>query len=60
MSGYGPWTTYDWNYTASLTYQSGGTTISCTQSWNDAINPGDDGQGPVAKDGDITGVCPTP
>ena len=60
VSGYGPWTTYDWNYTANVTYQSGATTISCTQTWNDAINPGDDGQGPVAKDGDITGTCPTP
>jgi len=38
---YAPWVTYDWKYTAG------------TQSWNDAINPGDDGQS--AADGNITG-----
>jgi len=53
-----PWLTYDWNYSASVVYTNGGgTTVSCTQNWNDQINPGDDGQGPA--DGDVTGTCPS-
>lgn len=35
---------YDWTYAAP----------SICEHWNDAINPGDDGQGPA--DGNITGV----
>lgn len=49
-------TAYDWNYTAAVSYSSGGTALSCTQIWNDQVNPGD-GQG--ANDGNITGTCPT-
>jgi hypothetical protein len=52
-----PWTTYDWAYAANITNTAGGSTITCTQQWNDGINPGDDGQG--AGDGNITGTCPT-
>lgn len=52
-----PWITYDWNYTASLNYQVSGTSVACSQAWNDGINPGDDGQG--GSDGNITGTCPT-
>jgi hypothetical protein len=50
-------TAYDWNYSAALSYVSGGTSVSCNQVFNDAVNPGDDGQG--AADGNITGTCPT-
>jgi hypothetical protein len=50
-------TQYDWLYTASVAYTvSGSTNVSCTQTWNDQINPGDDGQG--SADGNITGTCP--
>lgn len=49
-------TQYDWLYTATVAYMSGQTSVGCTQTWNDQINPGDDGQG--AADGNITGVCP--
>lgn len=52
-----PWLTYDWVYGASLNYTVSGTAVSCSQQWNDGINPGDDGQG--ASDGNITGTCPT-
>lgn len=52
-----PFVTYDWQYSANITNVSGGTTITCTQTWDDGINPGDDGQG--ASDGNITGTCPT-
>jgi hypothetical protein len=50
-------TAYDWNYSAALSYISGGTSVSCNQGFNDAVNPGDDGQG--SGDGNITGTCPT-
>lgn len=50
-------TAYDWTYSADVSYTSGGTAISCSQSWNDQINPGDDGQNATA-DGNITGICP--
>lgn len=50
-------TAYDWTYVANVAYTSNGTSISCTQTWNDQVNPGDDGQGPA--DGDITGTCPS-
>ena len=55
-----PWLTYDWNYAASVSYYSNAEqkTISCNQTWNDGINPGDDGQG--SSDGNITGTCPAP
>ena len=49
-------TQYDWTYTGTVAYMSGSTSVSCTQVWNDQINPGDDGQG--ASDGNITGTCP--
>lgn len=52
-----PWITYDWFYTASLNYTVSSTAVSCSQQWNDGINPGDDGQS--ASDGNITGTCPT-
>ena len=44
QAGNGPWTTYDWKYTAPKT----------CETWNDGINPGDDGSG--TADGNITGV----
>jgi hypothetical protein len=50
-------TAYNWTYTAAVSYTASGTSVSCTQIWTDAINPGDDGQGPT--DGNITGTCPT-
>lgn len=46
-----PWITYDFNYSVQVTC---GTNTVKTQTWNDGINPGDDGQGP--SDGDITGT----
>lgn len=49
-------TQYDWTYTGDVAYTDGSTNVSCTQTWNDQINPGDDGQG--APDGNITGTCP--
>jgi hypothetical protein len=53
--GYAPFVTYDWTYTIPVTC---GTASTVTETWNDAINPGDDGQS--AADGSITGaaVCP--
>lgn len=52
-----PWVTYDWSYAANVTNVVNNSTITCTQTWNDGINPGDDGQG--SGDGNITGTCPT-
>lgn len=49
-------TAYDWVYSGNVSYKdAGGSQVSCTQTWNDQINPGDDGQG--TSDGNITGVC---
>lgn len=48
-------TAYDWTYTAPVAYTVSGTEVSCTQVWNDQVNPGTDGQG--AADGNITGTC---
>lgn len=50
VAGYGPWMTYDWAYTVSV--PCGSSNVS-QQAWNDAINPGDDGQS--AGDGNVTG-----
>jgi hypothetical protein len=54
-NSYAPFVTYDWTYTIPVTC---GTNSTVTETWNDAINPGDDGQS--AADGSITGaaVCP--
>jgi len=51
-----PWLDYDWNYGLTVTC---GTSSTVAEDWNDAINPGDDGQG--AADGNITGstACPS-
>jgi hypothetical protein len=52
-------TAYDWDYVVPVTC---GTDSAVTETWNDQINPGDDGQG--ASDGNIigatqdTGGCP--
>lgn len=46
-----PWLTYDWNYSVQVT--CGPSNIQ-TQTWNDGVNPGDDGQG--SGDGNITGT----
>ena len=55
LPGYAPFVTYDWTYTIPVTC---GTNNTVTETWNDAINPGDDGQS--TTDGSITGaaVCP--
>jgi hypothetical protein len=52
VSGYGPWTTYDWTYSLNVPCGSG---KAVSETWNDGINPGDDGQG--ANDGNITGTA---
>ena len=45
-------TGYDWTYT--LPVECGAPAATITQTWNDQITPGDDGQG--SADGNITGL----